>query len=359
LTRREDFPNSLVPGRSLDDHAYGSGGGEGRRVALDAAEVRRRLGLDASYDAFLAEIGVLEPTPVTLPAPAEALDLLARLRVPAADIAEAVPARPDPDRDPELCWLLARCRQRLVGDLGGYAWPEPWPALPAATGAVGRWLYLWVLLATVADVRAWHAEHGVPDEVSWATLADIGEKVGLHRRFFGTGGFDRQDWATLHFRGTLYALGRLQFALTELPPEVLRATGTTAPVGLGVHIPETGGPMTPAACDASLRRARAFFADHLGVDCAVATCTSWLLDDQLAGYLPATSNIVAFQRRFRPLDEPDQPAEPGDPAIVGFVFRTVNPDLPDLPRRTTLERAVVEHLRAGRHWRVRTGWLAL
>jgi hypothetical protein len=30
-----------------------------------------------------------------------------------------------------------------------------------------------------------------------------------------------------------------------------------------------------------------------------------------------------------------------------------------LPQRTTLERAVVEHLCRGRHWRMRTGWLQL
>jgi hypothetical protein len=30
-----------------------------------------------------------------------------------------------------------------------------------------------------------------------------------------------------------------------------------------------------------------------------------------------------------------------------------------LPQRTTLERAIVGHLRAGEHWRNRTGWLAL
>jgi hypothetical protein len=346
LTHRS---NRWCPAAPPDDHA----------VVTDTAAVRERLGLDTSFDGMLAELAPLTPGEVVLPGPAEAAELLARMGVPAADIAEAVPARPDPGRDPELWWLLARCRQRLVGDLGGFGWPEPWPTLPAALGPVGRWLYLWVLLGTVADVRRFHADHGVPDEVSWATLADVGEKVGLHRRFFGTGGFDRQDWSTLHFRGSIYALGRLQFNLTELPPAVLRATGTTAPVGLGVHIPESGGPLTPAACDASLRRARAFFADRLGVDSTVATCTSWLLDDQLAGYLPETSNIVAFQRRFTPLAEPDQPAGSGDPDIIGFVFRRVDPDLSALPRRTTLERAVVDHVRAGRHWRVRTGWLAL
>ncbi len=33
--------------------------------------------------------------------------------------------------------------------------------------------------------------------------------------------------------------------------------------------------------------------------------------------------------------------------------------LDELTRHTTLERAVVQHLRGGRHWQTRTGWLAL
>jgi hypothetical protein len=124
---------------------------------------------------------------------------------------------------------------------------------------------------------------------------------------------------------------------------------------LGVHIPE-GGPLDPAACDESLAAARTFFPDHLPDRASrVATCTSWLLDDQLAGLLPPASNIVRFQRRFRLVPG----ALDNDGEILRFVFGSATVSVADLRPATELERVVVAHLRGGGHWRLRTGWLRL
>ncbi|MFD0922416.1 acyltransferase domain-containing protein [Saccharopolyspora rosea] len=301
------------------------------------------------------ELSGLAPEPDTahLPNPAEAAALLARLKVASVDVAEAVAALPDPDVHPKLWWLLERCRHRLITDMGGTEFPTPWPQLPSTLGPVGRYFYLAVVLATLPATRRFHTTHGIPDEIAWASLADLGEKVGLHRRFFGVGGFDRQDWFTLHFRGVLYALGRLQFNLTAIPANFDGLTPETP--ALGLHLPETGGPITPQACLASLSLARQFFSRHFGIDCGIATCTSWLLDPQLADYLPDDSNIIQFQRRFRLLPE----TRNGNADILGFVFRRINPGLDTLPQNTTLQRAVVAHLRSGRHWHVRSGWIEL
>ncbi|MEU6779342.1 hypothetical protein ABZ912_09065 [Nonomuraea angiospora] len=38
-----------------------------------------------------------------------------------------------------------------------------------------------------------------------------------------------------------------------------------------------------------------------------------------------------------------------------FGFRTLTSPLEQLPRRTVLQRAIVDHLKAGRHWRIRRG----
>lgn len=335
---------------------------------MDATTVRRRLGLTADHDAFLTRLAALAPSPASLPPPDETAALLNRLGVPAVDAAEAVPALPDPDRDPALWWLLERCRTLITGDLGGYRVEQFWPPLPATLGAPGRWFYLAVLLSAVPDIRRFHAERGVPDEVSWATLADVGVKVARHRPWRGTPGLDVPEWLSLHFRGVLYQLGRLQFNLGEIGPDTINPVAASLDMVregtgglsagtrvLATHIPATG-PLTPDACDASFARARPFFARTLGADCAIATCVSWLLDDQLAEYLPAGSNLVRFQRRFRTVDSWED-----DAAILRFVFGHVGPtpDPDTLPRRSTLERAVVEHLRAGRHWRVRAGWLEL
>jgi hypothetical protein len=326
--------------------------GKGQR--LSATSVKHTLGLADAFDVLLEELSALEPEPgaARLPDDAETAALLARLNVTGMDADEAVTALPHRTAQPELWWLLERCRRRLVDDMGGTTFPTPWPRLPRELGPVGRYFYVAVLLATLGETRRFHAAHGIPEEVSWASLGDLGEKVRLHRRLYGVGGFDHQDWLTLHFRGVLYTLGRLQFNMTTVPAGF---TGlTTGAPALGLHVPGTG-PMTPEACERSLRAAPAFFDRHFGIRHQVAVCTSWLLDTQLAEYLPEESNIVRFQRRFHLVPEP----VPGDADVLRFVFRSLDGALGALPQDTALQQAVVAHLRAGRHWFVRSGWVEL
>jgi len=87
--------------------------------------------------------------------------------------------------------------------------------------------------------------------------------------------------------------------------------------------------------------------------CRLGLCHSWLLDKQLGEYRPATSNIIRFQERFRPAYTPEGNNRP----TLEFVFRTPDRPLDELPQRTTLERAVVQHVRDGRQWHGGVGWL--
>ena len=162
--------------------------------------------------------------------------------------------------------------------------------------------------------------------------------MAVHRRRVGTGGLLIPGWLGLHFRGEIYQLGRLQFQRSRLggrTGEAVRAAGL--PLGpedfaLDVHVPGFLGPITPEACDRSLALAREFFARHFPEEpYQVATCHSWLLDPQLAGYLPKDSNIVRFQDRFRIAYEKKEAAD-GDP--VAFVFGDPELPLDALPRRT-------------------------
>jgi hypothetical protein len=59
--------------------------------------------------------------------------------------------------------------------------------------------------------------------------------------------------------------------------------------------------MTSQACELSFEAAVDFFKRHLPAEkYRLAVCHSWLLDPQLAEYLPTDSNIIQFQRRFQP-----------------------------------------------------------
>ncbi|MER7840474.1 acyltransferase domain-containing protein [Streptomyces sp. NPDC096040] len=314
-------------------------------------------------------------------------ELLLDLAVPHEDINQVVALRKTVTADPGVQRLLAECADEVTGATAtkaGAGDPSGLGELAAtAPAALDGYFLVYVFLAAVPHARAYHHARGVPADVSRRTLADLGRGMTLHRRRYGRGGLAplQASWLTRHFRGELYQLGRLQYERARLGEHTARAitatdtdtgTGTNTDTGtdtgtghavsvapgqpcLNLHIPDYCGPLTPTACDRSLALAREFFPQHFPEEqYPVATCHSWLLDPQLRRYLPADSNIVRFQDRFRPgYVDP----EPADTTAVRFVFGA--PDLPvrDLPRRTSVERAVGDHLRAGGHWYLGHGWI--
>lgn len=319
----------------------------------------------------LDEADDLHEVAVRLPAGSELTDLLLDFAMAHEDIGPVLAAGSRLAADDALAWLLERCVRLFVRDMGivgggpdGGPRPGPrLPTLPPETGPAGHWFAVLVLAATAPHTLAYHRGHGVPPEVSRRTFGDVGRQCAVCRRRHGTAGVANTFWLIRHFRGMLFQLGRLQFERTRLGGTMGRAVaaaGMAAGPGdldLAVHIPDFSGPLTPDACDDSVARARAFFPRHFPDEpYAVATCHSWLLDPQLADHLPATSNIVAFQRRFRP-GYPVGTVD--DQAPVSFVFG--DPALPPagLPRHTAVQRAVGDHLRAGRHWYGGNGWFAL
>ncbi len=302
-----------------------------------------------------------EGGPPVLPDADDLPALLLDLAVPHEDVNELVAQWRGLTADPGTLRLLAECVEELfrepedtgrTPDLPGLLASAP--AGPTDTFAVH------VLLAALPRTRAYHRARGIPAEISRRTLADLGRHLALHRRRHGRAGMRSLRWLVRHFRGELYQLGRLQFErarLGDLDARVTAPAGLDATPGtpcLNLHVPDFHGPLTPSACDRSLALARAFFARHFPEERPVAVlCHSWLLDPQLRRYLPADSNIVRFQERFRIAREQGEPA---DTEPVQFVFG--DPDLPvaTLPRRTSVERAVGDHLRAGGHWYIGHGW---
>jgi len=277
-----------------------------------------------------------------------------RLAIDEIDRAEILAAWPSPETDVATWGSLERAYQALVTDMGGFRPLElSGPAVDSTP--LGRYFFVYVYLAALADARRFHARRRIPDDVSWATLSDLGRNLKRDRLLLGDGGLRTSGWLTLHFRGSIYELGRLQFNRMTVRAAHVADAFREGDHALGIHIPESG-PLTPEASDESLGQARGFFARHFPeTPTRLGLCTSWLLDPQLADYLAPDSNIVRFGRRFTLVGD----GYDGDADILRFVFHRIAPRIDDLPQRTTLERAIVAHLRAGKHWRSRTGWLEL
>ncbi len=299
----------------------------------------------------LAAIDRLPEREFRLPPPDEARETLRRLDVPppaADEMLEALPLA----YGEEAWWLLERCYAALISADS----PErpPWPAPWVTDAAFTRYFHLYVFLAAVPDVLAKHRARRVPEEITWATLGDVGLQVAHYHARNGVYGFDGAFWVFNHFRGDLFQLGRLQYEL-DTADFTARTFEQGDPI-VDIHIPAIG-PLSPDACDASLSTARAFFADHFPeTPYRYGTCESWLLDEQLAGVLSPATNIVRFQQRFT--HDPDY-SKPGDDDTIRFNFGYLPDSVDDLPQETALQRGIVAVLRSGGHWRIRRGWLEL
>lgn len=262
--------------------------------------------------------------------------------------------------DPDLVWLVERSAHSLLLHMDAVDEPPAFPTLPAEFGELGRYVYAFVYVAMLPHTQALHRRRGIPEDITRATLADVGRHFLIHREQHETHGMTNPDWMMVHARGLIFQIGRLQFERARLgnrTSQGIRAAGFPCEKGdsvISIHIPGLMGPMTPEACDASFTAARPFFQKHFPAERpALAVCHSWLLDEQLNDYLPETSNIIRFQQRFRPAYRP----EPNNRPTLEFVFRTPDRPLDELPQRTTLERAVVRHIRDGGQWRGGVGWL--
>lgn len=322
---------------------------------IDVREVRTRLGWPDAAQEILDTWDALgaPDEPVRLPERSEVIRILHRMGAEEIDVADVVTSPPDPEADPVMWWVLERCVQHLRSDMGGQSMLS-WPSLADQRDARTRLTYLYAFLAHLPTTLAWHAERGIPEEVSWATFGDVGEKLRTNRQIYGEAGIDVAFWFTLHFRGSIYRLGRLQFEMHMSEGE---------PV-LGVHIPESGGPMSPEACDASFAWAAEFYPRHFPEHGAKrATCLSWLLDPRLDEVLPE-SNIAAFGRRFERFPAKDEAGLHGTLDVLRFVFKTVvsapeKADLDALPRDNRLQRALIDHMVAGGRWEQRGGSVPL
>jgi hypothetical protein len=115
---------------------------------------------------------------------------------------------------------------------------------------------------------------------------------------------------------------------------------------LDLHIPP-GGAMDWAAITDSFRRALDFFGrHHANQPFSALVVNTWFMDPQLADLLPADSHMLRLQRAvyLYPV--------PANPGSLWFVFLREMAATPvaDLPRETSLQRALAGFLERGGHW---------
>jgi len=317
------------------------------------------LGLSEKATAWLG--GLETAADVSLPDDRQAAEMLEFCGVSEQDRDDMLAARPDPSRHEDWWTVLGA----MVTDLDrGMDQPveangfTSWPVLTASP--VGLFVAAWALLSRLPRLLDVHAQRGVPESISKASVSALGGVMGTHRDVTGQAGVGLFPlWGPpLRFRSADVQIGRHSFTRAQL------ALGDgPAGYGLMIHVPPIG-PLDATASEESIAAAERYFAQWYPEEpVTVFSCTSWLLDPQLAEYLHPESNILQFQRRFTVLPQlpPDDPHE-GDREMMRLGLHVAPPetsleaeDLARVPRQTTLQRAFVSHLRSGRHWAIRTG----
>jgi hypothetical protein len=216
-------------------------------------------------------------------------------------------------------------------------------------------IWLTAFLRLTPRVVEWHRAKGIPERVIRNTLADVGRHLAISRRVTGEFSLQTWRWLTHHYTVRIFALGRLQFALQRCGVSV---EGVIEPTNwvLALHIPESG-PLLPTLIDESLAEAAAFFPRHFPDQPVTAVvCHSWMLDPFLLGRVAPTSNVGSFIRRFTPMGC----STDGHTDALYFVFRTRDlAQLENLPRTTSLQRAVLDRLEMNQSWQVAGGYFLL
>jgi GNAT-like C-terminal domain/N-acyltransferase N-terminal domain len=288
---------------------------------------------------------------------------LALFAVPPEDVAAVRRAATAANTDAGLAEWVERTATDLRSAMG---MPSPPPALtsrPEGEPEVVAYLPVVAFAEVLPATLAWAEAVGISPAMIAATLQDVGRMLRRNRVWFGGAGLSDElaGWLPRHVVGSILEIGRLQH---ERSAPGLRTSAwfladgadwSPGELAVNLHIPESG-PLEPAAVRESLRAGRTVlrkrFPEHR---LRVRYCISWLLDPQLLEYLPSRSNIGAFQGMFRvgPAKDDD-----GDASVRKFVFGNAAGPVDALPQRSSLERAVVAHWRAGGHWRVHVGRVA-
>ena len=111
---------------------------------------------------------------------------------------------------------------------------------------------------------------------------------------------------------------------------------------LDMHIP-AGGSMTPDICAESVKRARYFYLRYFPKLNPVAiVCHSWIFSPDLPVFISKESNLLKFMNETY-LYPVESPAHVG----IWFFLYQEKFDAKTAPRKSSLQRAVVEHLEKG------------
>ena len=208
---------------------------------------------------------------------------------------------------------------------------------------------LLIFICMTKRLKELYLEKGLDLRIYKDTILDLKWKLEECKILKGICGSFVAPWFVKFFMLKRVALGRLQFELATISVDYEK-NGVKLEKGestvINLHIPRTGTPIDKESCDDAYARAREFFKDDVGENCAFI-CKSWLLFPENASIIPPNTNTYRF---FSEFDIVDWDFNEGEDLWRLFDTHEMNPDR--LPANSSLRRAYIEHLKNGG----RVGW---
>lgn len=148
------------------------------------------------------------------------------------------------------------------------------------------------------------------------------------------------------------ASGQISRGTTSFPARGYELRLGSESIALHVHIP-SGLPLALPDCEDSFRSAGNIYRRHFPeLDWRAFCCTSWLLDRELWRCLPPHSNIQGFGNLFFPLATPGNNSD----QLIERVLEGA-PDWRTFAPKTSLQKAVLNHLHEGNRFRTTGGFI--
>lgn len=184
-------------------------------------------------------------------------------------------------------------------------------------------------------------------DIFWNSMLDLRCKLWECHEVYDVWGTFVGEWFPGFFTMERYGIGRLQYEHIAFPYDEYIKNGYVIQKGdrvYNTHIPSSGSLTRDKRMD-SYRRAYEFYKDELEGRPLVVVCNSWLLYPDNEKFYPKHSNIIDFMHDFDIIDSEERDSFTNAWRVFG---KHHDRAIEELPTDTSLQRAYVDWLKAGK-----------
>lgn len=210
-------------------------------------------------------------------------------------------------------------------------------ALSEKTGVKGSIGSLLFFLSLCPAAKNFYDKKGLGRALYLDTFYDLTMKAAECKKLQGIWG-TTTSWFGRFFDLTRFKFSRLEFEGYEISFDYMNFK--KGDKGVNIHIPEDG-PLCRDQCLASYRMASEFYHKLQKDGKILFMCSSWLLAEEIAEFMPAQSNILKFAADFDIISVRKEKGFPDGWRVFGADY-TKSPD--QLPRSTSLQRGYADYL---------------